>query len=279
MTESVAVPSLANLDQVPGARAVARLWLAAWGRKSRWPNAIGGGELMIISASLINSYQFTVSPLWRPVGATRDRPHPLRPTLYRRAVDMYQTRVTRLRYIKQTASIHEECRKMTNPVQGPPPPSLTSEVREREDRPARKDFPASSIELFRSWSLPAGLAVTTRVQDDSVIVEASAQFGGQIIEPPQAEFEILDTSSIASLEEADERTSAGYYPEHLPLVYSPERIERARPVSCAGVTASRTRCSHRIRASSSKTLHIPGAPSDEWTLPMGPARERWWVAG
>ena len=82
MTESVAVPSLANLDQVPGARAVARLWLAAWGRKSRWPNAIGGGELMIISASLINSYQFTVSPLWRPVGATMNRPHPLQPTLY-----------------------------------------------------------------------------------------------------------------------------------------------------------------------------------------------------
>ena len=119
---------------------------------------------------------------------------------------------------------------MAKPVQSPPPPSLNSEVREREDRPARKEFPASSIELFRSWSLPAGLAVTTRVQDDSVIVEASAQFGGQIIEPPQAEFEIPDTSSIAALEQEDERTSAGYYPEHLQLVYSPKKIERARPV-------------------------------------------------
>ena len=168
---------------------------------------------------------------------------------------------------------------MAKPVQGQPPPSLTSEVREREDKPARKEFPASSIELFRSWPLPAGLAVTTRVQDDSVIVEASAQFGGQIIEPPQAESETLDASSIASLEQVDERTSAGYYPEHLPLVHSPKRIERARPVSCAGGTASQTRCSPRIRASSSKTLHIPGAPSDEWILPMGPALERWWVAG
>lgn len=117
---------------------------------------------------------------------------------------------------------------MAEPIQGPQQPALSDDVRKREDRPATKEPPDMPLELFRSWSLPPGLAVTTRVQDGSVVVEASTQFGRRVVEPPHPVAETPDVARIAATEQDDLHT-AGYYPGHLPLAYSPKVMERVRP--------------------------------------------------
>ena len=106
---------------------------------------------------------------------------------------------------------------MNEPDRDAPPPATASDVRRRSGRPATAEFPPVSLELFRTWSLPFDFAVTTRVRNGSVVVEAAAQYGGRVSEPPHGAAETPDPTRIQVRDDAGGEATAGYYPEHLPL--------------------------------------------------------------
>lgn len=120
---------------------------------------------------------------------------------------------------------------MSEPDRDAPPPATVSEVRKRSGQPATAAFPPVSLELFRTWSLPLDLAITTRVRNGSVVVEASAEYAGRISDPPPAAAETPDPADLRTGGGGDAEARAGHRPEHLPLAYSPRMVERARTIA------------------------------------------------